>query len=549
MASGCACPTIQVSFPGTDGNTIPITALVDSGATYGMMTRSVAGRVASRRIPVHDSNKPTFVLADGSRRRPAHLVETNFEVRDVDGTVANFRTRFWVVDASCVEVLLGSDFLEKHGATISYEHRTMKIKGSYGVTYELRTGPMKPQDAKLAPTRIYARDTTRIPTGHHTIVEVIVAKGQQKQGAWGLATTPPTAADLIVARGLMTVKDGANWVQVSNMSDEAIVIAAGSHIADFHKLNKGDYRTEDWDIDVEERIARLEREDTVPTAAAGVTDPKRGECVGFSDPASSLHPIVFGPQMGDGTDRRERLEALVLDYRDLWDKPTFQNTASAPKHDEKCTIRMEDPGVAFKGKPRMRAVTPAVRELIKKEIDQQREAGIIEPSASPYSSTVLLIPKGDGSIRFCIDYRALNKVTKKDGYVMPRVDDTLSALQGAKFFTSLDLTSAFWQIPMDEDSKDLTSFSTPGGTWRYNRMPFGLVNGPAIFTRLIDTVLGNLRWSACLVYMDDVLIYTTDFEEHVSALRAVFDRIRLYGLKFKAKKCAIAVGEVRRRQN
>ena len=104
---------------------------------------------------------------------------------------------------------------------------------------------------------------------------------------------------------------------------------------------------------------------------------------------------------------------------------------------------------------------------------------------------------------------------------MPRVEDNLSALRGARYFTSLDLTNAFNQIPMGEASKDLTSFSTPDGTWRYVRMPFGLVNGPAVFTRFIDTVLAGLKWTVCMVYMDDILVYGHT-PEHIEALRKVF---------------------------
>ena len=193
----------------------------------------------------------------------------------------------------------------------------------------------------------------------------------------------------------------------------------------------------------------------------------------------------------------------------------------------------------------MHSTNAAIREVIRKEVESQRAAGIVEPSASPFASSILLVPKADGSIRFCIDYRALNAVTKKDGYVMPRVDDSLSALLGAQYFTSLDLTAAFNQIPMTEDSKDMTSFSTPDGTWRYNRMPFGLINGPAIFTRFIDTVLAGLKWSVCMVYMDDILVYSPTFEKHISALEQVFSRMDDFGLTFKAKKCSIGNEEVK----
>jgi hypothetical protein len=226
----------------------------------------------------------------------------------------------------------------------------------------------------------------------------------------------------------------------------------------------------------------------------------------------------------------------------LWEKPDFASAKVPPKHDVRCEIELEE---AFRSKARGRSVNPTVRDSIAAEVKQQRASGLVEPSSSPYASTVLLVPKADGSIRFCVDYRALNSVTKKDGYLMPKVDDNLSALKGSMFFTSLDLSSAFHQIPMDEASKDLTSFMTPDGTFRYTRMPFGLVNGPAIFSRFIDTVLAGLKWTVCLVYMDDILVHSKTFEEHIVALRSVFRRIDDYGLRFKAKKCFIGAQEVK----
>ena len=120
----------------------------------------------------------------------------------------------------------------------------------------------------------------------------------------------------------------------------------------------------------------------------------------------------------------------------------------------------------------------------------------------------------------------------------------MSSLQGSKFFSSMDLASAFWQIPMDEASKDLTTFVEPGGTWRYKNMPFGLINGPATFSRFIDQVLTGLKWRTCLIYMDDVLIHTATMSDHVDAIIEVFGRIDKYGLRFKPKKCFICVDSV-----
>jgi exodeoxyribonuclease III len=262
----------------------------------------------------------------------------------------------------------------------------------------------------------------------------------------------------------------------------------------------------------------------------------------FSDKESPISSISFGDKINANPDYLRKMRQLVYKYRHLWRTPSFTTGETKVPNELWCRIVTDNP---FTGKPRMHSTNASMREVIRKEVTLQRKAGIIEPSASPFASSILLVPKKDGTTRFCIDYRALNACTRKDGYVMPRVDDSLSALLGSQYFTSLDLTAAFNQIPIPPEHRDMTLFSTPDGTWRYTRMPFGLINGPAIFTRFIDTVLAGLKWSVCMVYMDDILVYFPTFEKHIMGLEQVFSRMNDFGLTFKAKKCFIGNEEVK----
>ena len=185
-----------------------------------------------------------------------------------------------------------------------------------------------------------------------------------------------------------------------------------------------------------------------------------------------------------------------------------------------------------------RRIPPALIQEVREHLKEMLEAGAIRSSNSPFSSNVVIVRKKDGTIRFCIDYRKLNLRTIKDAYAIPRIDDTLHLLAGAKYFTKLDLKSGYWQVELKEEDKSKTAFQVgPLGFYECNRMPFGLCNAPATFQRLMERCMGELNLRDCLIYLDDIIIFSSTFEEHLERLQAVFSRLELHNLKLKATKC------------
>ncbi|GFS61170.1 retrovirus-related Pol polyprotein from transposon 17.6 [Trichonephila clavipes] len=148
----------------------------------------------------------------------------------------------------------------------------------------------------------------------------------------------------------------------------------------------------------------------------------------------------------------------------------------------------------------------AKQEEVGTLLREMQENDIIEPSSSPWASPIVLVRKKDGSTRFCVDYRKLNDVTKKDSYPLPRIDDTLDTLSGHKWFSTLDLKSGYWQKWRSIPKIEKTAFTSGQGLWQFKVMPFGLCNAPATFERLMETVLKGLTFEACLIYLDDVII-------------------------------------------
>ena len=173
------------------------------------------------------------------------------------------------------------------------------------------------------------------------------------------------------------------------------------------------------------------------------------------------------------------------------------------------------------------------------------EIGAIRKSQSLWASAVVLVRKKDGALRFCIDLRKLNVCTIKDAQTLPRIEESLDSLCGVVIFTSLDLKSGYWQVELDEDSIPYMAFTVgPLGFYECLRMPFGLTNAPATFQRLMENYLGDLHLNWCIIYLNDIIIYSKTPEEHVKRLEAVFRKLSKAGLKLKPSKCEFFKSEI-----
>lgn len=191
-------------------------------------------------------------------------------------------------------------------------------------------------------------------------------------------------------------------------------------------------------------------------------------------------------------------------------------------------------------------VSPVVQERIDAEISKMLELGVIERSRSAWSSPVLLVAKTDGTWRFCVDYRSLNKVTKKNAYPIPYINNILDKLRNARYLSSIDLNSAFWQVPVEEKSREYTAFAIPGrGHFQFTRLPFGLTNSPATFQQLMDIVIDPVLEPFCFSYLDDIICVTETFEKHLSILESVFKRLLEAGLTVSPEKCKFCRPELK----
>ena len=196
-------------------------------------------------------------------------------------------------------------------------------------------------------------------------------------------------------------------------------------------------------------------------------------------------------------------------------------------------------------KERFCRIPPPQLDEVREHLKLMLDAGVIRPSNSPWCNAVVLVRKKDGSLRFCIDFGKLNSLTVKDSHPLPHICETLESLTGAAHYSTFDMNSGFWQVPMDEEFKQYTAFTLGSmGLYECESMPFGLCNTPPTFQRLMQNCLGELNLTYCLIYLDDVIVFSEMPEEHLRRMHVVFDRLCEHGLKLKPSKCEVFKSEI-----
>ena len=237
----------------------------------------------------------------------------------------------------------------------------------------------------------------------------------------------------------------------------------------------------------------------------------------------------------------EKARGLLHEYHDIFSLEKYDmGHTNATKH----KIVLKDPDTP-PFKERFRRIPPPQLDEVREHLKLMLDAGVVQLSNSPWCNAVVLVRKKDGSLWFCIDFRRLNALTVKDSHPLPRICETLESLAGAAHYSTFDLNSGFWQVPMDDASKQYTAFTLGSmGPYECESMPFRLCNAPPTFQRLMQNCLGELNLTYCLIYLDDVIVFLETPEEHLLRMRVVFDRLREHNLKLKLSKCNVFKTEI-----
>lgn len=320
-------------------------------------------------------------------------------------------------------------------------------------------------------------------------------------------------------------------VTLCNFTEQEIVVKKKSVIADVLVINAM--------YDVQNVLSDLHNVQQEPSCGAKViADPSPSDPISpKSDSRCSSLKFRFGENTSP--EWQEHFTGRLKEFDSVFvqNKVDLGHT-SGITHD----IQLEA-GTCVRERPR--PIPPKDFEDARQHIQQLLDAKIITPSSSPYASPIVLVRKKNGALRMCVDYRKINMHTLKDSYAIPKIEDMFLTLNGAKFFTSVDLSQAYYQVPMTERAKLISAFTTPFGLYQFERMAMGLKNAPHTFQRLMEKVFSDMNLTELIVFLDDILIHGRTLTELEDRTVEVLTRLKKYNLKLDPEKCIFGASEVR----
>ncbi|KAE8986476.1 hypothetical protein PR002_g22342 [Phytophthora rubi] len=478
---------------------LPSQMLADTGATLSLVDRRVLKRLGRSSEPL-EPYEGLVRSSSGHKLRIHGWMTLTLRLGTVEIPLSVL-----VAGQLHVDAILGVDALGAFGAVIDVAERSMKLKPSGEV---LPLGFTVTQDSYMATMAT----SIRLPPRGQALVMSRV-QGDVADCATvlleGSLDLPP---NLCVARSLGSVEDGQVIVEICNASTDEYWIRRGTVVACASVIPESAFETPPRTPTGSDSSVP---HDTGPERAATVTDVRRGE---------ESRPAEAPPDKAPPPTKK-------TDFRSM-----FVESSKKPGRTDLLQFEI-DTGDSAPIKQQPYRVSLAEGEVMEAEIQQYLGLNLIRPSTSAWASPVLMIRKPDGGIRFCIDYRKLNAVTVKDCYPMPLIDDILDVLGDAQLFSTMDIASGYWNVPMHPDSVSRTAFTCKYGLYEWLVMPFGLCNAVPAFERLMETVLADLKWRTRLVDLDDCVIFSKDFPTHLVRVRQVLTRLQQAGFKLKMKKC------------
>lgn len=482
------------------------TGLLDTGSEVSIIPAKVLlkakedGHDIDREVVEHHLD-PSMRVYDAAGKIMRFVTVVEVKLKEGSDYQREVVAKMLVSRATDDLIILGTNVLPSLGYELERRERDKPALGPETEMVENRYNENElPTDRRESKTACVARRTYLAPGA----VVWVGLRGCDPKAEYMLASTH----ELIYSGVCSVGASGVVEVPVVNRSEEPAVLRAGEAVGRWEK------KDEEW----KEVAGRDVPDDLFELKSRGRPKQER---------LATLRALLIGNRK-----EKEMPGELWRALKENHDVFAVDDSELTQTH---LVAHEIDTGNTAPIRQRTRPVPIGAREKLKAILSDLLERGIIKRSRSPWASPVVLVRKKDGSLRLCVDYRELNKHTRQDAYPLPTVDAMLQSLQGKRVFTSLDLCSGYWQIPLSQDARSKSAFTTPEGLFKFTVLPFGLSTSPAEFQRLMDRVLGERRDKEVFVYIDDILIATESEERHYEVLREVLQALREANLKLKAQ--------------
>ena len=487
---------------------LTLSVLIDSGAAISVIRKSVFDRIRASfpRLVLEDSDTEAAAINGsnlkflGVSRLPCRWLS--------DGP--QFHFKFFVTRDLSVPCVVGIDLLQAQKCAVDFHLGLLDVGYAVLECVSPVAELLETEHRILASVPVFVKRQVVVPAFSEALVPSNVSNhdcrpGSSKRKIVGLVepeTGFTSLHSVLVASALVTLNDDVLFTRVLNPTATPLTLYPKQKIAYFSQ-----YR-EPYGISASSKVASPSTSDLSLLFASDLSTLNRNQQERVYDLLNRFKPVFS---------------------RDKWD------LGSCDRH----KLRIELTEGARPSRVPYRSMNPSKRQSLKEHIDNLKAHDLITPTHSEWAAPTVLVPKRDGSYRLVIDYRKLNAQTIKTSWPLPRISDILQNLSGSCFFSSLDLCSGFHQMEIEEEDQHLTSFITPFGLYQWKRMPMGLCNAPGAFQRLMEIVLSGLTYEMVLVYLDDIIVFGTNFDEHLERLQCVLQRILDANLKISPSKCRL----------
>lgn len=486
--------------------------MIDTGATRSFITKRALRRLQYSQI---HSTPSTAQLGDGHTTLnifgEVHLI---VQINNVFTTIYAL-----VVESLTADFILGGDWCTQYGARIDYDTNQVSICSSYGRTYVPYAKQIDHLTLNLKLTNLIT-----IPPREACTVQATSELSSADTVYFQPDLVTQQNKSVLISPSLLHIQNYTTYIKIYNPTECTQTLSRNTLLG----------RISHTPAHVESFTA-LTYDDVSSSFQAA---PCVLNSINTASPASTSSAFIE-TLLNHVTDLQEKqaLSLILQQYGTLFDCSTITQANTPVQH----TISTGDhPPISCRPYPK----TVQQRREIQAEIDKMLKNNQIRPSNSPWSSPVIIHKKQDGGIRFLVDYRKLNSVTRKDSFPQPTTEELLQRLGGHCYYSKFDLKSGYFQLPIHETDKEKTAFITQDGLWEFNVLPQGVMNGPPTFQRTMHNLIGNGRWDYVMVYLDDILIFSRTFDQHKHHLNEILSLLSQANFQVNPDKCTIAVNEI-----